>query len=247
MEKIQVQEFKKLLMKATLNNSIGSVQFEFDNGRVKSKLMSQDDRAIVILDKENDIISADNVSFYFLDPYTNINPFLNLIEDAEADLIIRNEKITIKNGPRKADLHFCDPSVVKTFGANEARSEGHFFTMEINEVFLNAFKDIKKIGARFKKVYFNVEGGVFSIETADKTNMFSNGLKVNLAENVESNDLSICFDFRYFVNLMTVINGEAEEFKMDFYYLPDPDLGLLAVIKEDETEKYYIMSQNDIN
>lgn len=247
MLKINVEKFKELITKSTLNSSIGSVQFNFDEGRVKTKLMSADDRVIVILDKTNDIINADDVTFNFIEPYKNIMPFVNLIEDDEADLDIRNEKIVVKSGAQKASLHFCDGSVVKTFGANEARSEGHFHNLEIDENFLEAFKKIKKIGSRFNKVYFNVEDGIFSIETADKTNMFSNGLKFNLSRGVESDDLQLCFDYRYFVNLMTVINGESDSFTMDFYYLPEPNLGLIAAVKDDDSEKYYLMSHDETN
>jgi len=84
---------------------------------------------------------------------------------------------------------------------------------------------------------------VFSIETADKTNRFSNGLKFELTRMSDVPDLSICFDYKNFINLMAVINGDSENFTLEFSYVEEQEMGMVYAGKNDGNEKYYLMSK----
>jgi hypothetical protein len=239
---VNVDEFKEVIRKATMNYSIPSVQLLIDGDKVLSGMISESRDVITILEVENNVIDmSDEVEFHFSEPSLNLIPFLNLIDEENADITIQREKIVLKSGQQRSNVHFCSPTIVSAFGSRSAR-EGteYFITVEIDDDFLEAYSKIKKIGSRFGKVYFNVVNKKLSIETADKTNRFSNGLKFDLVE-TDMSDLTICFDYKNFVNLMSVIG--TRPFKMSFAYIEEQDMGMLYASLEDESEKYYLMSR----
>ena len=243
--RIHIENFKDVLKKATLNSSIDSVQLILTDDKITSKMISRDRSNIVILNIENEAVKDfvdEEIEFNFNEPAQSLIPFLNLIDEEEADLELNNEKIVIKNGRQKSNIHFCSPTVVSVF-TSDARNVGYFLEMPISDEFIEAYNKIKKIGARFGKIYFSAEGGKFTFETSDKTNRYSNGLKFDIAEIDDNKKLTICFDFKNFVNLMTVISESEEEFKLCFAYAEEQEMGMLFCGKNDESEKYYLMSR----
>jgi len=239
---INVVNFKDVLKKATLNFSIGSVQLVFEDGKIKSSMISESRNAIVVIHVDNDVISGDGVEFNFSSPSENLVPFLNLVDEEEVDIEIRTEKIVMRDGRQKQSIHFCSPTIVSTFGSRAAREGTTYFTaIEIDGRFVDMFSKIKKIGSRFGKIYFTVDNGKLFIETTDKTNRFSNNLKFELMS-VGSDDLTMCFDYTDFSNLMSVI-GNREDFKMHFAYVEDQEMGMIYITSSDDSENYYLMSK----
>jgi hypothetical protein len=53
MTKINLINFQAIIMKATLNNSIETLQLIFDNGKIKSKMISKNSQAITQLELPN--------------------------------------------------------------------------------------------------------------------------------------------------------------------------------------------------
>lgn len=241
---INLVNFKTVLKKATLNNSIESVQIIFEDNLIKSKMLSTNKDVITQLKLDNDVIGINDAVFNFSEPYQQLIPFLDLIEDDVAKVTINNEKITIISDRQKINLHFCKETAVSTFSGGAENDAGTFLKMKVNENFLTSYDKIKRVGARFKKIYFNVESNVFSIETTDKTNMFSNGLKFNLTKIPdEIEDLTMCFDFKNFINFMQVIQLDIEKFELRFKYIQEQEMGMMYAVHDDGSEKYYITSR----
>jgi len=237
--KVNVTNFKKALQKATLNFSMDSVQLNVDKERVKSNMISGQRDAIVFLDIENDIFSiVENVELNFTDPSQQLVPFLNLIDEEEVDVVFNTEKMVLKSGKQKSNIHFCSPTVVSIF-TSKPQEVSNFLEMDIDESFKTVFSKIKKIGSRFDDIYFNLQDGIFSIESTDKSNMFSNGLKFDLIEDVDYIDLTMCFSYKNVVNLMAILNGE--NFKMKFAYKKEQEMGMLTVEDESKSERYYLL------
>jgi len=251
--KTNVNEFETLLKKATMNYSINTAQIRLEDGKIKSNMISSASDCITLLDMDNTVFQADEyLEFNFLDPNINLVPFLNLVDEDEVDIDVNDEKIVLKSSNQRANIHFCSPHVVGVFSANSVREDlSSFLTLDIDDMFIEAYQKIKKIGNRFKQVYFNIENNAFVIESTDKTNRYSNGLKINLVDKIAKkksdapNDLSLCFDFRNFTNFMTVINGDADRFKVSFTYNFDQELGMMCGEKDDGSEKYILMSRRE--
>ena len=233
-----------MLKKATINFSINNVNVKFENGKIISRMISSDDGSIAILNIDNDVIDTnDEIEFNFSEPSSNIVPFLNLFDSEEVVTEIYENRIVLKDGRQKTTLNFCSPTIISKFGADSIRSDVEWFNeQEINENFMESFKKIKKIGTRFQKIYFEVKENEFFIETSDKLNEFSNGLRFGLGE-IKHDDLTLSFDYKDVVNVMTVIDENYENFTIKFAYREEQDLGIMFVKSIDDSEQYCLFSR----
>ncbi len=248
---INISEFKDVLKKATINFSLDSVQLNFTRDRVKSKMVTNGNEAIVILDLPNTVIPGitefDEHQFNFTEPNSNLVPYIGLIDDNEqANIEILREKIVLSSGNLKSNIFFCDPTTVAVFNRDNIKDAGSVCDFKLTAEFIEQFNMIKKIGMRFGKIYFCSKNKELVMETTDKTNRFSNGLKFNLFD-IESADFSICFDYKNFVNVMSSIDDDYENFELHIIISPtNPDMGFIYLNKIDNSERYYLMSKNDI-
>lgn len=247
---INTSALKDFLKKATLNYCINNVQIKVTKNKVSSKMISSPSDVITILNIDNEILpeikATDNLVLNFDEPNTNIVPYLNLIDDNEETTInIRDEKIILVQGKIKSNIFFCSPQIINVFEADAPRADiDYFHEMTFDDDFIKDFGQIKKIGPKFNKIYFGVADKMLYIETSDKQNRFSNGLRIDLCD-VNYQDMSMCFDFKNMVNLMTVLNGSSGGFACKFAYVADQELGMLSVSNENDSEKYYLMSKRD--
>lgn len=247
MTKINLINFQAVIMKATLNNSIETLQLIFENGKIKSKMISKNSQAITQLELPNDVINNQNdyIVFNYKEPYTEILPFIDLIESEEADIIISDEKVRIIDGRQKCDLHFCSENIVKVFTGDDVKIETEQkIITTIDDNFIIGYEKAKRVAARFKKIYFNVKDNVLSMEASDKTNMFTNNFKFTIMETNTMDNFTVCFDFRNFVNLMKIVTIEPEKFEIGFLYVESQELGLMQAIALDGSEKYFLMGRN---
>jgi hypothetical protein len=172
-------------------------------------------------------------------------PFLNLIDEEEANIRVHQEKITLSVGRQRSNIFFCSPRVVSVFSAGgPLESVNYFLEMPVDDYFIDCFKKIKKVGTRFGRVYFNVEDNMLSIESTDKRSSVSNTLKFDLVE-ADFNDMTICFDFSNFSKLMSIVSNDYENFVFKISYLEDRELGMVFMRKTDDSENYFLMSKVD--
>jgi hypothetical protein len=244
---LNVQEFKTVLSKATVNYSIESVQLNVDKDKIESKMIAATSDIIAILNIKNDVFPEIRgpQDLNFNDPAQELLPYLNLIDDSneKTSTKITEEKMAIHTGRQTSSIFFCAPQIVSTFGhAAPKTAFPVFHSLTLNGEFFAIFNKIKKIGSRFGKIYFGVDKGNFYIETADKTNKFSNGFRVDL-DDIKYQDMSMCFDYRNMVNLMSVVEGE--DFTIEYFYVADKNLGMLRVFNKDNSENYYAMSKKE--
>jgi hypothetical protein len=251
--KLNVENFKEVLKKATLNFSIETVQLKLTYDKIISRMIIQHSKdAIVILDLPNnciDIKRNQEYVFNFSEPAVQLMPFLNLIDDDEqksdVEIKIADEKVSLIAGNQKSNIFFCAPAVVTVFSANAPR-EGlkYFVEFMLNDNFVRYFNKIRKIGMRFGKIYYGVENGVLYMETTDKTNMYSNALRFDIMEIKEPNKV-LLFDYKPMTDIMSVVGDDFDKFKISFTYLEEQKLGMVYLEKNDQSEKYYLMSKSD--
>lgn len=246
--KVNVKEFKSFLKKATHNYSINSISFKITNEFIESKMIKPSRDVINILKFKNNIFEdvKDEKIWNFYEPNITILPFLNLIDDDDANILERSERIIIKNNKQKSNIFFCAEEIPSIFGANEPKdSFTPIVNIDINDDFKESFLPIKKIANTFGKIYLTIKDKILYIETMDKSNKFSNGISIELCE-VDYEDCSICIDFSNFNNLMNIID-EDEFYKMDIYYVPEKELGMVCCYNTDDeiTENYYLMSKSE--
>jgi len=233
-----------LLKKATINFSINNVNVKFENGKIKSRMISSNDGSIAILNIDNNVVDTnDEIEFNFSEPSNNVVPFLNLFDSEEVNTEIYENRIVLKDGRQKTTLNFCSPTIVSQFGSEAIRSDVEWFhEQEVDDNFMVSFNKIKKIGTRFQKIYFEVKENELFIETSDKLNEFSNGLRFSLGE-LKHDNLTLSFDYKDVVNIMTVINDNYENFTIKLAYREEQDLGIMFIKSIDDSEQYCLFSR----
>ena len=241
---INVSSLKSLLNKATLNNSIDSVQLKFtEDGLVTTSMISTNKDAVAKLKVENDVIKGikDEVELNFMSPNKELIPFITLLNEDEIEAKISDEKMVIQSGKQKINIHFCSPQVVSVFSGSMDNTIKPIHNIKLTEDFVDSFKKIKKVGSKFDNIYFTIEDNVMYLESTDKKNKYSNGLKTLIDEGVKHKDVSIAFNYKNFLNLISVISNDIDSFTMDIYYMEKQKAGLLKVTNGEE-EMYVLMS-----
>jgi len=244
--KINLVNLENVLKKATLNFSIETLQLRLSDS-LQADMRSNDGNSIALLNVANDILDTDEeIAFNFADVSQNVMPFIQLFDNEEIDLDLYEGSagaghMILIDGRQKSRISFCFPTVPKRLGTDDVKQDvDWFFEFEVDEEFMSKFEKIKKIGARFGKVYLEIKDNQIFLETADKSNQHSNGLKFHL-EDLEKEDLSLCFSYKDMVNLMNVLDIE-KGFKAKFTYDVDNELGMIYVYANDNSEKYCLLS-----
>jgi len=244
--RVKVGGFKNILRKSTLNMSFDSVQIIFNNERIQSKMISRDSSAIVLLDVENDVF-VDVTGTYtlnFVEPNQNLLPFLNLFNDDSVVDLVKNEgSIVLKLGKQKSNIRLSVEQSISTFNRPGVNPNIRpFVSFKMDDDFIDSYSKIKKVGSRFGKVYFNVENNILYIESTDREEGFANSLKMEVKD-VEYDNINLCFNYKNFINAMTVVNsGYADfTFSLSSASVGDILMGMISLEKE-TAERYYLMS-----
>lgn len=249
MIKLNVEKFKQVLKKATLNLSFDSVQLSLSEETISSKMISRDNSAITMLSIPNDGIvrgvGTEPLVLNFVEPNVNLVPFLNLFGEDEIDLVKNESSMVLKHGKQRSTVRLSIEQAISIFtrpGVNP--NIQNFVTLPVSDDFVELFGKIKKVGTRFGKVYFGVDDNTLYIETTDREEGFANSLRFELMENIDSRDLSLCYNFKNLVNLMNCLNGEHNSFNLSIATtnVGESVMGMVSVEKSDGTEKYYLTS-----
>jgi hypothetical protein len=144
-------------------------------------------------------------------------------------------------------IAFCSENAVRRLGTDDVMNTEWFFEMPLDIDFIRNFEKIKRIGARFGKVYFVIKDKSLYIETSDKTNMYSNGYKVRLADDIDMEDISLAYVYTDVVNLFHCIEMDLEKnFTLKIEYKEDQGLGCVYALSENGEEKYSLISRDSL-
>jgi len=255
--KLNVKKFKEIIEKGTLAHSIECLQLHFVENRVKANMVSNQRDVVVLLDMPNDIIefsNEDDITFNFAEPYIQTLPYFDVIDEPEAmiDIIDEADNFLVKSGVGQiSKVPFCHLSVIQNNVLYKSPKDdfNYFATIDIDADRLKVFEKIKRIATRFGKIYITVDAGNLLIETTDKTNNFSPELRCEkLMEGVRIDNLTLCFEFKNFMNLIKVVEEEMSKdggktFKMSFAYITETEGGLIHVASADATEQYMLLNR----
>jgi hypothetical protein len=241
---LNLNNFKAFVKKATLSGSIDSLHINLTEDRIKSKMRSSD--AISILDLPNNILTdfgkdKGEYDLYFSDPKLVILPYISLFGD-EVSISIKDNYIELKNATNKSKIYTCHPNLVSIFN-HSAPNENltYFISQELNDDFLGGFKRIKDVASRFGKMYIGVEDKMLYMEASDKTNMNSNSLKIDLWP-IDYMNCNLCFNYKSLNSLIATLDGN---YNLEISYVPEQELGMMAIHNEDKSESYFLLSKSE--
>jgi len=239
---INTKNFIDFIKKATMNYSIETVRMNFTKeGRVKTRMTTSSHDAIVILDIENNILDEnDELEFNFSEPSKNIVPLLKLFNE-HSKIKINDSKIYINDGNQNTKIFFCSPRIVSIFDREFADDFDYFFEIYMSNI-ITEILSIKKIGQRFGKIYFTVKNEELFIESTDKSNRYSNVLSYKIYKVNGTDDLEMAINYKNFINLMSIIGENIEDFILKLSYDKESERGLVTVTSKDYCEKYFIQT-----
>lgn len=244
--KINISNFKDVITKATLNFSIESLQLRFSD-RIQSDMINNNGTSISILNVENNVLDTnEELVFNFGEPSNNVIPFIALFDNEEVELSLTDLFMKLRDGSQITKIGFCSDTSVKRLGSSDVKDVDWFYEMKIDQDFINKFEKIKKIGARFRKVYFSVSNNRLFIETADKTNRYSNGVKFKLAD-IEMRDLALAHSYNDVVNFVHCIEMDLDKnFTLKLSFDDEQGLGCVYAYSENGEEKYALISRENM-
>lgn len=240
---LNVNNFQNMLKKATLNYMVPSVQLVIDRDRVVSKMRNSTNSVIILIDKPNNMLEGvtSPVTLNFEEPNVKVKPYLNLIDSETADAVVTPQKLTLKVGRQRTNLHFCVSSFVTTFGMDEPEPT-YFHEMPLTAEFKEQLSKILKVAGSFEKIYFRVINGTVCIETTDMQNRYANGLKFEIGSTSFQN-VDICFDYKNIMAIKKIMDDDFSEFTAKFAWLEEQEAGMILFEKSDGSEKFYLLSK----
>lgn len=247
--KLNLEKFKELVRKSTINFAIDNVQFIVDENKIKSSMRSSNSSLVSIINIENDIFidCKDELTLNFLDPNTQLMKYLNLYDKEEINIKINEARMQLIDGKQKSNINFCTYNTEKltVLNSSEVKVNNFFLTLKIDEEFKEYYSKMKKISNTFGKIHFGIDKNkVFFMGTFDIKNKYSNGLSFDLIE-LEGKEFIYSFDSRYLNNIMYII-GQSDDFILNFYYNEEREGGMLYFHNSDKSEQYCIMDIKDI-
>lgn len=243
---INIKNFKKAITKATLNFSIETLQLRFSD-RIESDMLSANGTTISILNIENNVLNTnEELVFNFNDPANNVIPFIMLFDSESVELSLTDLFMKMQDGQQIAKIGFCSDHAVKRLGSNDVQNVNWFYDIDITDDLIKKFEKIKKIGSRFGKVYFYTNENVLYLETSDKTNRYSNGVKFKLAD-IQMDDISLAYVYSDMVNFFHCIEMNLDKgFKLKLAYDNEQGLGCIYAHSEHNEEKYALISRENL-
>lgn len=245
--RINIKNFKEVIIKATLNFSIETLQLRFSD-RIQSDMINGNGTSISILDVENNVLDTnEELTFNLGDLSNNVIPFISLFDNEEVELSLTDVFLTFKDGTQSIKISSTSENAVKKLGTSDVQNTEWFYEMGIDEEFIRQFDKIKKIGSKFGKVYFVVKDNKLFLETADKTNRYSNGVKFKLADDINMPDIALAYVYNDVVNFFHCIEMDLDKgFILKIEYKEEQGLGCVYASSEHGNEKYALISRENL-
>ena len=247
--KVNNKLFLDLLKKGTFNYSIDTIKMIFDKEGYSIGMRFND--GLVLLRGQNDIISGindtDEIEMCFSDVLRSVKTYFSLItpdDNGEVDIIVSDEKITLVSDKERADIYFCVPNIVDSYSKSDPGIKGTVvYESGVNDEFMDIYSSIKKVGASFGKIYLTIEDGMFYIECTDKMNPASNGIKALIGNSKYDSNISVCFSFKSFNNMIELIKQNYLDFVFSIDYIENNKACKISMICDvDHIEKYFILN-----
>ncbi len=250
-----VQKFKNVMIKGTLNYCIDYLQLKFAAGRIKTAMVSSQRSVVTFLDLANDgiidLTENDEITMNFFQPSRQLYHFDLIGEESAKMKIIDDEQLVLILGPGNTeDIFFTSETSLKHNILKRSFKDDfpYFWETPITDELLSVtFDAIKKGGAQYGKFYVVVKDNDLYIEAADKSNSKADKTTRLLKTDVGIKDISICFELKNFIALASVIElskeTDGKDFIMKFAYIEEREGGMIHVLSSDNTEQYFLLNR----
>jgi hypothetical protein len=238
---LNVNNFKSLIKKSTVNHVIDNIKMVFTPRHAISAMRGTDLISVVRL--ENNILTglkkADEIDFCFVNPLSNVLPYLDILRAEQVGLVIEDGYIELKESPHTVKISLFHQNVVTPFDADRQPNIDFFVSFRPDEQFANFIDKTKRVCATHGRIFIGTKDGFLYVRAGGAANELASEIKLNLVES-DFEDVELNFNYKSFINLIGLID---QDFNISVSYDTEQELGLLRVENADKSEIYYIMSR----
>lgn len=238
---LNVSRFKDLMKRGTVNHAIENVKMVFTREQAVSAMRGTN--LISIVKWPNNILTglkkADEIDFCFVNPVTEVLPYLEILRGEMVDTKIESGYIELKEDPYLVKINLKHPNVVTAFDIDRKPNINFFVDFHLTEEFLNFLSKTKGVSSSTGMIFMGVKDGFLYARAGGAQNELNSEINLNLVP-AEFRDIELSFNFKSFTSMVSLIDTN---FTLSCAYEEEQELGLIRAVNEGESETYFIMSQ----
>jgi len=238
---LNVSKFKDLMRRGTVNHCIENVKVVFTKENAVSAMRGTD--LISHVKWPNNILTglkkADEIDFCFVNPTTEVLPYLEILRGETVDTTIESGHIELKEDPYLVKINLKHPNVVTPFDPDRRPNIDFFVDFHLTEEFLNFLNKTKGVSSSTGRIFLGVKNGFLYARAGGAAGELNSEINLNLVQS-EFRDVELSFNYKSFISLVGLIDSV---FTLSCAYEEEQELGLIKAVNEAETETYYIMSR----
>jgi hypothetical protein len=241
---LNVNNFKNLIRKGTVNHAIENVKLTFTRQKAISAMRGVN--LISCVQLSNNVLSGltknDEIDFCFVNPVPNVLQYMDILTGENVDLTMADRYLELKEHPHTVRISLFNPNMVTPFDINRSPNIDFFVDFKLDENFSNFIDKTKRVCSANSFIFLGVAGGFFYVRAGDQRTGDTeptSEIRLNLVES-EFKDVELNFDYRSFISVASLIN---QDFTLSCSYNDDNELGLIRAETPDKSEVYYLMSR----
>ncbi len=239
--RINVNNFKNLMKKGTVNYCIENVKMTFTPQKAISAMRGTD--LISCVKMENNVLTGlkrqDEIDFCFVNPLSNVLPYLEILRGDAVDTKIESNYIEMTELPHVVKVTLFNPNVVTPFELDRTPNIDFFVDFNPGEDFINFLDKTKRVCATSGRIFLGVKAGHLYLRAGIAPNELGSEIKLNLVE-TGFMEVELNFNYKSFINLIGLLSSE---FTISCAYDDDRELGMIRAANADSSETYYLMSR----
>jgi hypothetical protein len=269
---INIDIFKEVIKKSTLNLSIAATRIKFKDGRLYSGMHSDARDISVVLDwadqKLVDLTANDELEFNLSDLQKPLATFdgikkytsqhimnTNIFDGPDNPRIILKPTFSLEGqtANQKIRVAMVAEAVTEPWILQSRQKADIPYYVVIDDLTPDHMKVLyqtKDRASGYGKVYIKVVDGKLYTDATDENNMYehANLIPLTLQDINIENDVVSCYEFAHFSNLLDIITEEmakenGKKFSMGFSYDENTETGVLHVFDPEKTEQYFLFTR----
>jgi len=269
LNKIDLEVFKNVIKKSTLNMSMVFTRIHFKDKKMYCSMVSSARDITTIIELKNTLVTLsteDEVIFNFgnlekaLHTFDTVKKFLDQTEmevkiydgaDNPRIVLKPTQRLEGETVQQNLSLAMVDEAVLNPHVLqNRQKSDiPYFVKIDLTDEHISILEQTKADAGRYGKIYLKVRSGKLFIDTTDQNNVYENkNLRPLTLQKIEIPDMVSCFDFNNFSNLLEIIQDERSKeggnsYSIGFGYDGNTESGIMHVFDPEKTEQYFLFSR----
>jgi hypothetical protein len=238
---LNVNNFKNLIKRGSVNYVIDNVKLSFTPQHAISAMRGTD--LISVVKVPNDVLLGlkrqDEIDFNFVNPLSNVLPYLDILRGDTVAVDIEQGYIELKEAPHVVKITLFHSNVVTPFDVDKKPKISFFVSFATDERFANFIDKTKRVCASHGRIFLGTKGGSLYVRAGGAANELASEIKLDLIS-TEFKDIELSFNYKSFISLIGLLTPD---FTISMAFDEEQELGLIKAENSDSSETFYLMSR----